>query len=993
MLTRSATTLLAILIGIAASAQPSRYARDPGQAVDESYSRKIREYTTAPHFLTPLVDYLPASTRVPTPASILGDVAGAPGKLPYVAEVHAYLRALEKASPRVKVISLGRSEEGREMIAVAIADAKLIAGMNENRKRLAKLADPRTIRLDDFEADRLVNASTPLYWITGALHSPETGSPTALMELAYRLTVDDSPYIKAIRSKLITVITPVVEVDGRDRQVDLYNWHLAHPGAQVPPLVYWGKYLAHDNNRDGMIATLALTRHVTDFFVDQKAQVLHDLHESVPYFYDNTAGDGPYNAWIDPILADEWQLLGWNTVSEMTKLGLPGVFTHGSFDTWSPGYMMFIAAMHNGTSRLFETFGNGGADTQERILRPQEFARTWFRPNPPLQKTSWSQRNNNNYQQTGLLVSLSHYAANDKLFLKNFYLKAKRSIQKARTEGPAAYVFPADDPRPGAQAELLRVLQTQHCEVSRATAAFTVSLPAKKKAGPAEAAKPAEPRPMEPRTFPAGSYVVRMDQPYSRIADALLDTQFWSPGDPQKTPYDDTGWTLGELFNVQVARVADAKVLDAAMGALTKEVRAAGGLEGGGPVLVLNHDTDPSLLTFRYRHKELAFEAAEEPFEAGGKKFNRGSFILRDGPAESLARSAAELGLEVRALPAPPAVKTHPLRAPRIGYVHSWLSTQDEGWWRLALDRLGIPYDYISTQTVAMAADLRAKYDVLLFPPVGRPPQQVVAGLPLWGNPLPWQTTTQTPNLGREDSTEDMRPGLGWAGLANLEAFVRRGGLLVTTDDTSDLAVGSGWTRGVAAQRSAKLKAPGTVVRSKFVDSASPIAYGYGDGLSVYLNNGLLFAVSHTLGGRPRRVDPAEPQRPTGRGSAEDPDIPQGRPFREIEEEPKLEPWQAPRLTAEHFRNPLNIIPPSQRPRVVLRFGDAKDLLVSGLLESGGEIAQHPAVIDVPVDKGHVLLFSNNPLWRGETQGSYFLVFNAILNWDHLDAGRKLDEK
>ena len=96
--------------------------------------------------------------------------------------------------------------------------------------------------------------------------------------------------------------------------------------------------------------------------------MLHDLHESVPYLYDNTVGDGPYNAWIDPILADEWQMIGWNNVSEMTKFGMPGVFTHGNFDTWSPGYLMFIAALHNGISRLYETFGNGGADTVERTL-------------------------------------------------------------------------------------------------------------------------------------------------------------------------------------------------------------------------------------------------------------------------------------------------------------------------------------------------------------------------------------------------------------------------------------------------------------------------------------------------------------------------------------------------------------------------------------------------------------------------------------------------
>ena len=104
-------------------------------------------------------------------------------------------------------------------------------------------------------------------------------------------------------------------------------------------------------------------------YVDWKAQVLHDLHESVPYLYDNTIGDGPYNAWLDPLLTNEWQMIGWNNVNEMTRMGMPGVFAFGTFDTWSPGYLMFIAATHNGISRLYETFGNGGsADTLERTL-------------------------------------------------------------------------------------------------------------------------------------------------------------------------------------------------------------------------------------------------------------------------------------------------------------------------------------------------------------------------------------------------------------------------------------------------------------------------------------------------------------------------------------------------------------------------------------------------------------------------------------------------
>src|SRR5689334_11280116 len=500
-------------------------ARDPKQPVDAAYTEKIHKYTTQPYFTSPLVDYLPASKTLPTPQTVLGDISGAPGILPYAEDVYKYMRLLEKASPRVKVFSIGTTEEGREMIAVAVSSEENLKHLEGNRARLAKLADPRTIRLDDAEADKLVTQAVPIYYITGTIHSPETGAPTALMELAYRLAVDESPYIKEIRDGVITLITPVVEVDGRNRVVDVYKWHLAHPKDFYPPLVYWGKYVAHDNNRDAMGVTLKLTENVLNTYVDQKAQVLHDLHESVPYLYDNTVGDGPYNAWIDPILADEWNMIASRNVADMTKFGMPGVFTHGDFDTWSPGYLMFIAAMHNGISRLYETFGNGGADTEERTLDPDEYSRTWWRQNPPLPKTLWSQRDNNNYEQTGLLTSLHFFNENKRLFLKNFYLKAKRSISKPTQEGPAAYILPGDDPRPELQTELLHVLQKQHVEVSRATAPFTIALPAKKpkKSSKKEGAKDAKEKgkDAEPasREFPAGSFIIRMDQPYSRIAD------------------------------------------------------------------------------------------------------------------------------------------------------------------------------------------------------------------------------------------------------------------------------------------------------------------------------------------------------------------------------------------------------------------------------------------------------------------------------------------
>ena len=999
-LNRSFVFCLLLGAGTVAAAERPVPGRDPNQAVDEEYTRKIHEYTTKPFFLSPLVDYLPASSTVPTPKAVIGDIAGAPGRLPYTADVSRYMRMLEKASPRVKVFSIGTSEEGREMIAVAVTSESNMAKLEENRARLASLADPRRIQMNDGEADKLVAASVPVYYITGTIHSTESGAPTALMELAYRLAVDESAYVRAIRDGLITLITPVVEVDGRDRQVDVYNWHLAQPKDNWPPLIYWGKYVAHDNNRDAMGLTLQLTRNVLRTFIDWRAQVLHDLHESVPYLYDNTVGDGPYNAWIDPILADEWQMIGWNNVSEMTGFGMPGVFAHGDFDTWSPGYLMFLAAGHNGISRLYETFGNAGADTVERTLTPQEYGRTWYRQNPPLPKVLWSQRDNNNYEETGLLTALSYFSANAKLFLRNFYLKSKRPIEKPKQEGPAAYVFPGDDPRPGAQAELLGMLRLHGCEISRATAPFTATLEARKKprkTAPEE--KPAtepkkEQKTPETRQFVAGSYIVRMDQPYSRIADMLLDYQYWSPNDPQKTPYDDTGWTFGELGNVQVIRVTDVRVLDAPMQPVSGEVRATGSYRGDGPVFVINHNADTALMMLRYRLKEAAIEVAEEPFEIHGQKFNRGSFILRDVAAAEMQRAAGELGLRISSVRAAPKVKTHPARAARIALLHTWLSTQDEGWWRIAFDKYGIPYRYISTQEVARDADLNSKYDVIIFPPVGRAGQSVVAGLPMWGNPLPWRSTPETPNLGRIDSTDDMRPGLGWTGLDHLEEFVRRGGLLLGATDTAELAVTYNLAQGVSVGRPQRFKAIGTVLRSRIVDPASPIAYGYGETLSIYCSNGPIFSVSSVSGGRGgRRRTPEERQRPTGRGTEDDPDIPQARTRVEVPDEPEAEPWQAMPVTDEQRRTGINVIPPQMRPRVVLRYADSKDLLVSGLLDSGSEIAQHPAVIDVPLGSGHVVLFSNNPMWRGETQGSYFLVFNAILSYDHLDAGRKLDEK
>jgi len=983
--------------------------RDPGQPIDSEYTRKIHEYTTETFFLSPLVDYLPASATVPTPKVVLGDIAGAKDNLPYSKEVYAYMRLLAKSSPRVRVYSIGRTEEGREMIAVAVASESLLAKLDDNKAKLAKLADPRTINMDDAQAQKLIDNVTPIYYITGTIHSTESGAPTALMEMAYRLAVDESPYIRNIRNNVITLITPIVEVDGRDREVDLFHWHMAHPNETAPNLIYWGHYVAHDNNRDAMALTLKLSQNVLNTYLDWHAMVLHDLHESEAYLYDNTIGDGPYNAWLDPILTNEWEMLGWNNVQEMTRMGMPGVYAHGDFDTWSPGYLMFMAATHNGISRLYETFGNGGtAETLERTLPPSETSRTWYRQDPALPRVMWSLRDNNNYEETGLLVSLSYFANNRHQFLENFYEKSKRSILKAHTEGPAAYVMTSSERRPGAQAALLRILQMQHVEISRASAPFSVTLPvhasrAKRadgdsasggvRAGRNGAAGPAT----ETRQFPAGSYIIRMDQPYSRIADALLDYQFWSPNDPQKTPYDDTGWTFPENFDVQAVRVVDPAVLSVPMERVTTTIEAPGGVTGTGAIFAINNNGDNALATLRYQLRSADFQVAEDSFAVAGRSFARGSYIVRNVAQGELDKATRALGVPAYALASAPSVAMHPARAARIALLHTWGSTQTEGWWREALDFARIPYAYISVQDVARDPNLNLKYDVILFPPSGNP-QSIVQGMPMWRNAMPWKTTPLTPNIGKIAETDDVRPGLGLQGVQNLEGFVERGGVLVGVSSTADFAIDYGLANGVTANRASHSKVVGSLLRTRIVDDASPLVYGVSDNLAVYSEDGESFSVSNTRGGfRGGRFGGGESVRATGRGTLDDPDVPQGRPLlaprNMAPPAVHVEPWQATPVTDEQLRNPLSIIPPDQRPRVALRFTDQHDLLVSGLLDGGSDIAQRPVVVDVPMQKGHVVLFANNPIYRGETLGAYPLVFNAILNFDHLDAGRKLDAK
>ena len=882
------------------------------QPVDSAYSAKIRELTTEPRFNTELTDHLPADPTVPTPFKVLGYVPGTVGRLSYVADITRYFRALE-ASPRVKVFDLGKSDEGRPMIVAAIADSATIAQLEHYRDITAALADPR--RLSGDSAQRLIAAGKPIYYATGSIHSPETGSPEMLMELAYRLAVEDTPFIRQIRESVITLITPVTEVDGRDRIVDIYRYRKAHRNIGPPP-VYWGKYTAHDNNRDGIVMSQVLTRTMLRTFFDWHPAVLHDLHESVPFLYTST-GTGPYNRELDPIVISEWNELAFQEITALTSRGLPGVWTHDFYDGWTPNYMFWVANGHNSIGRFYETYTSRGADCHTVKLPDRQTSVEWFRPNPPLNGVRWCIRNNINYQQSALLIALNYMARNGHRYLDQFYRKGVRAIERGRAkDGPNAFHIPASQARAVEAANLVNLLRFQGVEVRRADQPF--------KAGGVDIA--------------AGDYVVLLDQPYGPLAKSYFSKQDYGPNDPP--PYDDTGWTLQYVRNVALHAITDTTVLRAPLTPLTADARVQGDVTGasGATTYLIAPTTESGLIQFRLALRDVRMWASEDSFTVAPRTWGRGTTIIPSvAGLERRIRPAAEsLGLSVVGVATAPQVARHELDLPRIALVHSWLNTQNEGWVRYAFDVLKIPYTYLSVQQLNRH-DLLRQFNVIVLPYVSNNPQQIVNGLPMNGPPIPWRRSALTPNLGGLDSTDDVRPGIGLEGIAALNQWIAAGGVVITEGGTSGIFTEYGVTRGVDIVPAKQLRASGGIYRAVTKDPRSPIAYGYADTLAVYFNQSPLFQVDTST------------------------DVPED---------------QDPDLTEQQARS---------RPRVVLSFTPKRDSLrLSGLLVNGEELAGRPAVLDAPVGQGHVVLFAIRPFWRWETQGSFALVFNTILNWNDL---------
>ena len=933
---RSLVCLFLSLLCCAALRAQSSVAPD----VPESGSaEEISKATTSAQFLSPWVSYLPASSSVPSPSAFYGRIMGAPGELVNSAKAYAYCRALAAASPRVRVFTIGQSEEGREIILLAISDEKGIQDLERLKAATASLADPR--KIDSLAAEKLVADSRPIYYFNAALHSDETGSTESVLELAYRLAVSDQPTIRRIRENLVVLINPVSNPDGRDKQVDWFYRYLKGKTdrdtlpRQSPP--YWGKYVFVDINRDTHQQTQETTKAVHRMFHQWHPTVVHDLHEAVPLLM-SWNGTGPYNPNIDPITYSEFLALSFYEVQTMTGLGMPGVSTWNFGEGFAHLYLDSVAMNHNAIGRGYETFGNGTAETLSVSLGPEETSREWYRLVPPPSGTfSWSARDNVNYNETAALAALDYAATNSRTLLRNFYDKSLHSYRKGLEEAPYAFLIPADQGDPTRVAQLVARLMGQHIEVSRAQSPLT----------------------LKDGSYPAGTYVVRLDQPYRNYAVDLLTPQHY-PKDGGE-PYDDVSWELPAHYHLQAIPTADAAVRSADLALLTQPPHPEGQLAGAGTVYLLKDTGQEGLLEARYRLAALRIDIAERSFTLGGTDYPAGSWILpaQPGLADALHDASLQFGLDFNSSPSAPDVPHHSAKPPRLGVWVPWADTDTIGWLRYSLDQRKTPYAYVRDEDIR-AGNLHDKFDVLLYGHVDLELAEQIQGIPKAWGPMAFKKSPQFPSLGTPAESDDITGGIGWEGLAQIQRFVEQGGLLVTLGSGTMLAIEGGIIRGVrrdsggvprstqgggsessAAAQQAVTRTPGSHVRVTFAKPEHPIAYGYPARTYVFRQNFALYSV-------PRR-------------------------------------WLRMAYCTTCLDGPIDT------RSVVLEWGDREGapFVVSGQAWGEGNLIGRPAILDTPVGSGHVVTFNFNPLHRDLNRGDQRMLWNTIINWQAILAPPK----
>ncbi|MBR2649249.1 MAG: hypothetical protein IKD55_10445 [Sediminibacterium sp.] len=902
------------------------------QQVDTAYNQKIKEYTTDPRFLPSSVLDLVYDAQIPSPKAFFGTIIGAPGVMHRTTEIYSYYKKLAELSTLISIKQVGTTEEGRAINIVTIGNEDAMKQLDHYKNQLALLADPRKVGVTD--VNQIIKTAKPVFYLNGGLHSTEMGSPEMLMELAYRLITSNTDEIRKIRDNIIVIINPVAEPDGRDKQVD---WYYRYSKARTnfddgyrysPP--YWGKYIFHDNNRDGIQVSQQLTKAIFNIYYDWHPTVMLDLHESVPLIYMST-GTGPYNETIDPITIGEWQVMANHDITALAAQGLPGAFTWAFYDGWYPGYGIWVANNHNSIGRFYETFGNAGGNTYLRDLSDIKYAgdavtsREWYRPDPATQQVNWSSRNNINYMEAGVLASLSYTADNGNILLRNFYQKGLNNIKKGKQEKPGAFVIPATQRDPAMAAYLVNQLRKQNIEV------HSVDTGKNK-----------------------GDYVVLLDQPYRNLAVSLLTKQNFSK-DAKFPPYDDIAWTLGYLYGVDVRADDSVKYSRTNLTILKNDVKYEGKITGTGENYVLHYKAQNTLLPALYwlqsQNKDAKATILDTKIIVEGTKdtIAAGSVVFRKLTQQQATKLTTQFGLDLQATKTIPVSKQHEVHLPSVAIYHTWTYTQDEGWARYTFEQVGIPYTSIHKDDLKKGG-LRKRFDVILIPRTGGSASDFINEIDKKFGPMPYTKTAAFPSHGYPDSTNDMTGGPGFDGMEQLKQFVQAGGVIISLDNSSQILANAGIVRELQPYDAAGLFHPGSVVNVKARNLDNVILYGFPEVFPIFRGNGPLLQVQKF-----------------------------NRNMMVLQYGTKL------LKDEEKYTGPVMGMPEKKE------IPAAKDIIkketpyvLSGMVRNEQNIIGHGAIFNVPVGLGRVIAFTFDPLHRYLNLHDAPLVWNVLINWDSL---------
>lgn len=836
-----------------------------------------------------------AATEVPSPASVLGFEPGTERRLADWMQITEYFHRLDAASDRVRVSEVGKTTDGLPFLVVTITSAANMARLEELRALNLRLADPRGLSRAD--ADQLVGEGKAIVALQHGIHSTEVGPPQASMLTAHWLASSDTPEVLEILDRCVVLLLPSHNPDGTQRVVEWYRKSLGtpHEGGEVPFLYH--RYAGHDNNRDWYAFNLVESRlTVTHVYDRWRPQIVHDLHQMgtkgprifVPPYTD------PYEPNVDPALVAAINALGTHVAARLVSEGKTGVAVHALFDGYSPtrayphthGGVRFLSEV--ASARMASPLEVPFADLQPSgAFDPKQAA--WNFP-APWPGGPWTLRDIVDYELSATRALLEHAARNREFWLRNFTDVLRRA--STRTD-LFAFVLPRTAKDPYALGKLVEILRTGGVEVHRARTPFRAQV---------------ADRPVD---YPAGSYVVRMQQPFSAFAKQVLEPQVYPdlrqyPGGPPLRPYDVTAHTLPLLMGVAAVAVAAPFESDLEP---VGEGRPAVQRVPAGPdrsprrtrFLALGHKTGDLIALGRLLRQGIRVRWATEAFTDRERTYAAGTLLVPASARGMLAPVMDELGLRAEAIRGAPKALT--LRAPRVGLYQSWVPNMDEGWTRFVFEQqMGVAYETLHDGDVNRGS-LRARFDAIVLP--DQAAAQILGGHA--SGVLP----------------DEFTGGLQKAGAARLLEFVAEGGTLVALD-TASLFATAELGLPLKAVATPDLYCPGALVRAR-VQGEGPLVHGLDPEVPVWFESGPVLEADAT--------------------------------------HPK-----AAGITQPNTKEAVS---------VAMRYAPS-NLLASGYLLGEAQLAGQPALLEVRVGKGRVILFGFRPQYRAQSWGTYVPFLNAL---------------